>query len=84
MGILQPDLDFRTFTWCVRPLHMHRQIIMSHNLVTEIMPKLTRSKIGIQLAFHRDQTSKSTFCTTILPQTLEPLPSLRWNPISIW
>jgi hypothetical protein len=57
---------------------------MSHNLVTEIKPKLTHSKIGKQLAFHRDQISKITVCATILPQMLEPSPSLRWNPISIW
>ena len=84
MAVLQPDLGFRTFTWCVRSLHMHRRIIISHNLVTEIKPKLTGSKIGIQLAFHHNQTSKSTVCTTRLPQTLEPLPSLRRNPICIW
>jgi hypothetical protein len=35
-AVLQCNLDFRMFTWCVRPLHMHRQIIISHNLVTEI------------------------------------------------
>jgi hypothetical protein len=57
---------------------------MSHNLFTEIKPKLTPSKIGKQLAFHRDQMSKSTVCTSILPLTLEPSPSLCRNPISIW
>jgi len=36
LAVLQPDLDSGTFTWCVRPLHMHRRIIMSHNLVSEI------------------------------------------------
>jgi len=60
MAVLQPTLDFITFTLCVRLLHMHSRIIMSHNLVTEIKPKLTRSKMGKQLAFHRDLTSKST------------------------
>jgi hypothetical protein len=84
MAVLQPYLDFRTFTWCVRPLHMHRRIIMSQNLVTDIKQKLTRSPIGKQLAFHHDQTSKSTVCTSIVPQTQEPSPSLRRNPISIW
>jgi len=84
MAVLQPDLDFRTFRWCVWTLHMHRRIIMSHNSDTEIKQKMTCSKIGKQLAFHRDQTSKSTVCTSILPQTQEPSPSLRRNPISIW
>jgi len=54
LAVFQCDLDSRTFTWCVRPLHMHRQIIMSHNLVTEIKKKLTRSEIVKQLAFHCD------------------------------
>jgi hypothetical protein len=84
MTVLQPDLDFRTFTWCVRPLHMHSRIIMSHNVVTEIKQKLTHSKIGKHLASHRDQTPKSTVCTSIVPQTQEPSPSLCQNAISIW
>jgi hypothetical protein len=84
MATLQPDLDFRTFTWWVRPLHMHRGILISYNLVTEIKQNLTRIKIGKQLTFHRDQTSKSTVCTTILLRTKDPSPSLHRNPISIW
>jgi len=84
MTVLQPDLGFRTFTRCVRTLHMHRRIIMSHNLVAEFQQKQTHSKIGKQLAFHSEQTSKITVCTSIVPQTQEPSPSLRQNPISIW
>jgi hypothetical protein len=84
MTVLQSDLDSRTFTWCARPLHMHRRILMSHNLVTEIKQKLTRSKIGKQLAIHCDQTSKITDCTSNLLQMQEPSPSFLWNPISIW
>jgi len=84
LAILQCDVNSRTFTWCIRPLHMQRQIIMSHNFVTEIKNKLTRSEIGKQLAFQRDRTSQITVCISILPQTQEPSPSLRRNPISIW
>ena len=84
MAVLQPDVDFRTFTWCVWPLYMQRPIIMCHNSVPEIKQKLTGSKIGKQLAFHREQTSKSTVYISVLPQTQEPPPSLRRNPISIW
>jgi hypothetical protein len=51
MTVLQPDLDSKTFKWYVRALHIHRRIIMSHNLVTEIKKMLTRSKIREQLAF---------------------------------
>jgi hypothetical protein len=84
MAILQPNWDSRTFTWCVQPLHMYRRIIVSYNVVTEIKEKLTRSKIGEQLAFHDDQTSKITVCTPILPQRQEPSPSLRRNLIPVW
>jgi uncharacterized membrane protein YwaF len=84
MAVLQPDLDSRSFTWCVWPLYMHRQIMISHNFVTEIQQKLTSRKIGKQLAFHCDQASKITVCTAILPLRQEPSPSLRRNPISIW
>jgi len=48
---------------------MHRQIIMTHNFVTEIKKKLTGSEIGKQLAFQPDRTSKITVCISILPQT---------------
>jgi hypothetical protein len=47
---------------------MHRRILLSQNLVIEIKQKLKRSKIGKQLAFHRDQTSKITVFTSNLPQ----------------
>jgi len=84
MAVIQPNFDSRTFTWSVRPLHIHRRIIMSHNLVTQIKKKLTHSKISKQLAFHHDQMSKITVCTSIVEQTQELSPSLRQNPISIW
>jgi len=83
LAMLQCDLDSRTFTWYVRPLHMHRRIIMSHNLVTEIKKELTHSKIGKQLAFPHDEMSKISVCISILPQTQEPSPSLCRNPIAI-
>jgi len=34
LAIYQLDLQSRSNTWPVRPLHMHRRITMSHNLVT--------------------------------------------------
>jgi hypothetical protein len=84
LAVLQSQLISRTSTWCVRPLYMHRWIIMTHTLVTEIKKKLTQSDIGKHLAFHRDKTSKITVCLSILPQMQEPSPSLCRNPISIW
>jgi hypothetical protein len=58
--------------------------IMSHNLVTDIKTKLTCSKIGKKLGFHRNQTSKIELCISILQQTQEPSPSLRRNQLSMW
>jgi len=84
LAVLKPDLDSRPFPWCVRPLHMHRRIIMSHNLVTEFKETLSHNTIGTQIAIHRDMTSKIQICV-ILPQLTQGLsPRLRPNPISIW
>jgi hypothetical protein len=63
---------------------MHRRIIVSHNLVTEIKKELTHSKIGKQIAFHIDMRSKITVCLSVPPLMLEPSPCLRPNPKSIW
>jgi len=82
--ILPPDLHSRTFGWCVPPLHMHRRIIVSHNLVTEVKKKLTSSKIGTQIEFHWDLTSKIVFGLSIPLVTQEPSSCLHPNPISIW
>ena len=60
LAFYQPDLESRTFAWPIRPLHTHWWNIMSHNLVTEIRNKLTRSKIGTQSAFTRDRSSRLT------------------------
>jgi len=83
-ALLQPDTDSRSCAWCVWPLHMHRQIIMSHNIVTGIKNKLTCSTFGKQIAFQWDMTSKIPICLTILPMTQEPLPWHCLNLISIW
>ena len=84
LAVFKPDSDSRPFAWCVRPLHMHRRIIMSYNLVTEIKKKLTRSTFGTQIAFHRDMTSKIQICLFVCPLTQDPSPRLCLNPISIW
>jgi hypothetical protein len=62
---------------------MHRQIIMSHNLVSEIQKMLTRSKIGKHIAFPRDQTSIITVCLSMAPLTQKPSPYLCPNPKTI-
>jgi len=83
LPVIQPDLDSRPFAWCVPPLHIDRQVIMSHNSVTEIKKTLTHSKIGTQIAFHRDITSKIQVCLFNSPLTQEPSPCLSPNSISI-
>jgi len=83
-AVLQHDLDSRTFAWYIRPLHMHRWIIMSYSLVTKIKKKMTHSKIGTQITFHWYVMSKMTISLSISLLTPEQSPSLRPNPISIW
>jgi hypothetical protein len=53
-------------------------------LVTEIKKKQTRSKIGKQIAFHKQMTSKITLCLSIPRLMQEPSPCLCPNPKSIW
>jgi len=84
LAVLQTDLYSRTLAWCVRPLHMHRQIILSENLVTEIKDMLTRSKIDNQIAFQRGMTLKIQICLSIPPMTLDPSSCLDPNLISVW
>jgi len=84
LAVLQSDLDSRNPSWCVGPFKMHRWIIMSHNLVTEIKEILTRSKIGTQFASHRDMMSKIQICLYIIPMMQGPSPCLRPDTISIW
>jgi len=82
--VLWCDLEFMTLEWCVWPLHMHRWIIISHNLVTEIKTKLTRSKIETQIAFHSSTSSKFSIWLSIPPLMQELSSFLCPNPISIW
>jgi hypothetical protein len=80
----QPDLDSTNVAWCVRCLHLHRRIILSHNLVTKIQNKLTSNKTGSQTSFTRDTSSKIPNSLSTLPVTQEPSPCLCPNPISTW
>jgi len=56
---------------------------MSQNLVTEIMPKLTRSKIGIPIAFDGDMLSKIAICASRLLTMNTPLQFLRLELIPV-
>jgi len=60
--IHQPELDPGILAWRKQPLHIHRRIIMSHNLVTEIKEKLTHSEMGKTNAFPRDMSTKIAIC----------------------
>ena len=63
---------------------MHTQIIISHNLVTEIKEMLTCRKICKQIVFHQDRMSKITVGITIHPMMQELSPCLRPNLKTIW
>jgi len=82
--VSQRELMSRTLAWPIRPLHMDRRIIMSHNLVTDNKYKLTRSKRGTGIAFQIDTSSRLPICVIIPPVTQEPSPCPLWNAISIW
>jgi hypothetical protein len=84
LRVLQNDLDSRTFVCCVWPLHMHRPIIMSHNLVTKSKKMPVSSKIGIQIAYPWIIMSKITICLSVPLLTVEPQPWLCTNPIYIF
>jgi len=81
LAIVEPDLDSRTLTCCVWPLHIHRQIIVSHDLVPEIETTMTGSKIGTQMAFREDMTLKIPICSSISTMTWGPSPGLCPNTI---
>jgi len=79
----QLDLESRTFAWPARPLHMHRKIILFHNLISEIQQSLTQSKINTQCDFQSDMSSKLTIWQSIPPLTQEPSRFHRPNPVSL-
>jgi len=82
--VSQRDLISRTLAWPIRPLHMHEQIIMSHNLVTEISQKLTCSEMCAGIAFEIDTSSLMPICLFSPPAIQEHSPCPRRYPISIW
>jgi len=63
---------------------MHRQIIMSHNLVTEVKKMFTRRKIGTPITFRGDKSSVIGKCAGSVPMTNESLQFVYLNPIPVW
>jgi len=70
------DIESRTVQWPFRHLHMHRQSIISHTMVTEIKNKLPCSTIDTCIGFQRDTQSKTESCLFSPPATHEPSPFL--------
>lgn len=60
--VYQLNLESRSFAWAIQPLHIHKGIIMSPTLVTEIKQKLPCRKRGTRIAFTRDTSSKMAMC----------------------
>jgi hypothetical protein len=81
--VLQPGLVSSTFTWCVQPLHIQRQITICHNLVTEFTKLQIHSKIRTGIHVEIDMTLKITICISNPLAMLELPPALFANPISI-
>jgi len=63
---------------------MHRRIIISHNLATEIRKRLTQSKIHTSIAFHWDTSSNVSIWRSFPPAKEELSPCLSPNPICAW
>ena len=82
--VSQSDFEWRTLPWPILPLHMHRQIIMSHNLVTEMKEKLTGNEIDAPMTFRRDTFSNMSICLFTLLAKQEPSRFVCPDPISIW
>jgi len=88
--VVQGDMMSRTLAWPIRPLHMHRWIIMSHKLVTEIKWKLTCSKLGTGIALQIDTLSPMPICHSFHPRgrsrhhVLLGIRFLYVNPLGTW
>ena len=80
----QSDWESRPLQLSFQRFHMHRQIVMSHNLVTEIKQMLTGSQIATWIAFPRDTLSHIAICLFTPVATQKPSPWVHPNPNSIW
>jgi len=63
---------------------MHRRIIMSHNIVSEIKKIPSRIKIDTPTTFCRNITSIITYCAGCVPMTYEPIHYVHLNPFPVW
>jgi len=77
------NLESATLAWPIRPLHMHRWVIMSHILVTEIKEMVTCSKISTHIAFWRDTSSEISISLLTPVETQVQSPFVPPNPVSI-
>lgn len=80
----QPDVESGTFVLCIVLLNIHRKIIMSHDMVTEIKKILSCSEIETQCAFQCDTTSKIAICLFIPPVMQERSPLICPILTSLW
>jgi hypothetical protein len=62
---------------------MHRQIIVSHNLVTEIEKMPAHMKRGSQITFRGDMYSITAFCAGSVEMTNEPVLDVHLNSIPV-
>jgi len=78
------SLESRTFVRPLGPLHMHKRIIMAHNVVTEIQKILTCVKVDTPITFGADMSSITTCCTGCIQMTYKPIQYVHLNPFSVW
>jgi len=82
--VKQLVLESRTFVWPIGPLHMHRIIITSHNVVTENKKILKRINIDTPMTFCRDMSSIITYCACLVQMIYEPIQYVHLKPFPVW
>jgi len=80
--IYQPDLEYTTFAWLIKPFDIHWWMIMCQNSVLEMHKRLTGDTIGTIIVFQRNMSSKLTLWLSISPATQETSPFFHPNLIS--
>jgi len=80
----QLGLEFRTFVWPVRLLHLHSGTIVSHNVVTEIKKIVSCNKIDTAITFCGNMSSIITYCTGCVQVTNEAIKYVNLNPFPVW
>lgn len=76
-------LKSRTLEWPLWPFHMHRPMIMAHNLVTEIQKLVTGYKIDTPITCCGDKSSIMTYCVGSVRLTYKAIQDIHLNAFCV-